>query len=62
MITNEKEHYAELRFAIPSKEKRHLGTQLRSWTLLKGLGGVCVQCGEEGGSHTPKQWGRDFLG
>jgi hypothetical protein len=55
MITNEKEHYAELRFAIPSKEKRHLGTQLRSWTLLKGLGGVCVQCGEEGGSHTPKQ-------
>jgi hypothetical protein len=36
MITNEKEHYAELQFAIPSKEKRHLGTQLRSWTLLNG--------------------------
>jgi hypothetical protein len=34
--TNEKEHYAELQFAIRSKEKRHLGTQVRSWTLLNG--------------------------
>jgi hypothetical protein len=32
----EKEHYAELPFAIPSKEKRHLGSQVRSWTLLNG--------------------------
>jgi hypothetical protein len=34
--TNEKEHYAELQFAIPSKEKRHLGTQVHSCTLLNG--------------------------